>query len=354
MALTKTSFSMITGAVGNVLDFGADNTGTADSTSAFTNALAAYSAVYIPAGTYKLASTVTVAQKKLFGDGPKQVILNYTGSAEAINASGTDAVNCHLEGFKLVGTSSATAGILVNAGCRRGIFRDIYTTGFTASGAWGVDLNASLNNGIYYNLFERVDATANRNGIRLYSSDGAANGNRVNSNTFVSCACNDNTGGNGVLLDYGNGNTFIGLNCESNVSAGIYIDNTYEVTFCGGYSENNAAALNATANAARIHYYGRRTIDAITGAGTATGPSVFFTTDNFSVDASGNISGNSIAVTNPIAVENTNAKIYAGNGTPEGAIAAYKGSIFMRLDGGANTTFYVKETGTGNTGWAAK
>lgn len=44
----------------------------------------------------------------------------------------------------------------------------------------------------------------------------------------------------------------------------------------------------------------------------------------------------------------------AGTGTPEGAVTAPVGSLFTRTDGGANTTLYVKESGTGNTGWIAK
>jgi hypothetical protein len=43
-----------------------------------------------------------------------------------------------------------------------------------------------------------------------------------------------------------------------------------------------------------------------------------------------------------------------GAGTPEAAVTAPVGSMYLRTDGGANTTLYVKETGTGNTGWAAK
>lgn len=43
-----------------------------------------------------------------------------------------------------------------------------------------------------------------------------------------------------------------------------------------------------------------------------------------------------------------------GAGTPEGVVSAPVGSTFRRTDGGAGTTFYVKETGTGNTGWVAK
>lgn len=43
-----------------------------------------------------------------------------------------------------------------------------------------------------------------------------------------------------------------------------------------------------------------------------------------------------------------------GAGSPEGAVTAPIGSIYSRTDGGASTTMYVKESGTGNTGWVAK
>lgn len=44
-------------------------------------------------------------------------------------------------------------------------------------------------------------------------------------------------------------------------------------------------------------------------------------------------------------------QIHSGSGTPEGAVTAPVGSIFMRSDGGTSTTLYVKESGVGNTGW---
>lgn len=46
--------------------------------------------------------------------------------------------------------------------------------------------------------------------------------------------------------------------------------------------------------------------------------------------------------------------ISTGTGTPEGAVTAPIGSVFHRSDGGAGTSFYVKESGTGDTGWVAK
>lgn len=43
-----------------------------------------------------------------------------------------------------------------------------------------------------------------------------------------------------------------------------------------------------------------------------------------------------------------------GTGSPEGSVTANVGSLFLRKDGGSGTTLYVKESGTGNTGWTAK
>lgn len=63
-------------------------------------------------------------------------------------------------------------------------------------------------------------------------------------------------------------------------------------------------------------------------------------------------------------IPNAGAIIIAGNarhlfqalctGTPEAAVTADIGCTAVRTDGGASTTFYVKESGTGNTGWVAK
>jgi hypothetical protein len=46
--------------------------------------------------------------------------------------------------------------------------------------------------------------------------------------------------------------------------------------------------------------------------------------------------------------------ILYGTGTPEGAVTAPVGALYTRQDGGAGTTLYVKQSGTGNTGWVGK
>ncbi len=46
--------------------------------------------------------------------------------------------------------------------------------------------------------------------------------------------------------------------------------------------------------------------------------------------------------------------IFYGTSSPEGVVAANVGSLFLRTDGGATTTLYVKTSGIENTGWTAK
>lgn len=46
--------------------------------------------------------------------------------------------------------------------------------------------------------------------------------------------------------------------------------------------------------------------------------------------------------------------IWAGSGSPESVVTAGVGSLFLRLDGGAGTSLYVKQSGSGNTGWVGK
>ena len=60
--------------------------------------------------------------------------------------------------------------------------------------------------------------------------------------------------------------------------------------------------------------------------------------------------GGNLTVTGNIA----SANYKRGAGSPEGVVTGIVGDIYTRTDGGAGTTLYVKESGTGNTGWVAK
>ena len=52
-------------------------------------------------------------------------------------------------------------------------------------------------------------------------------------------------------------------------------------------------------------------------------------------------------------LDEADALFFQGTGTPEGTVAAPVGAVYLRTDGGASTTMYLKESGTAKTGWRA-
>ena len=50
---------------------------------------------------------------------------------------------------------------------------------------------------------------------------------------------------------------------------------------------------------------------------------------------------------------NSACMVRTGSGTPESAVTGVICDVYLRTNGGAGTTLYVKESGAGNTGWIA-
>lgn len=67
----------------------------------------------------------------------------------------------------------------------------------------------------------------------------------------------------------------------------------------------------------------------------------------------GSLGAAAAAIAFTYAVSVAGAQVIGGTGDPDGAVTAPVGSLFLRTDGGAGTTIYTKESGTGNTGWVA-
>lgn len=84
-------------------------------------------------------------------------------------------------------------------------------------------------------------------------------------------------------------------------------------------------------------------------AGTTDGS--FPSTARLGVDTFTGISVGAAATTLTLA---SGVTVRSGTGSPEGVVTASVSAHFHRTDGGAITSLYVKETGTGNTGWVAK
>ena len=62
----------------------------------------------------------------------------------------------------------------------------------------------------------------------------------------------------------------------------------------------------------------------------------------------------SATANNQISIRAGNTKWYSAAGSPEGVVTAGVGSMYTNNTGGTGTTLYVKESGTGNTGWVSK
>lgn len=71
MGLTKVTYSMIESTPANVVDFGADPTGVADSRQAIIDAMTASNVIYFPNGTYTSSGTIQVLNKdiEIIGNG---------------------------------------------------------------------------------------------------------------------------------------------------------------------------------------------------------------------------------------------------------------------------------------------
>lgn len=129
MSLTKVSYSMITGSPVNVLDFGADATGVADSTPAFVAAQIKSKNVYVPPGRYSIDGLRFQTQVSLIGSGKGSTVF-------VQRSAGTPAINCisdvttnqlnhlNLKEFSVEGHPSATvAAAIVGANSPYVVYR---------------------------------------------------------------------------------------------------------------------------------------------------------------------------------------------------------------------------------------
>ncbi|MCA1707091.1 MAG: hypothetical protein LC808_29035, partial [Actinobacteria bacterium] len=130
--------------------------------------------------------------------------------------------------------------------------------------------------------------------------------------------------------------------------------------FLGSTRANTGIRFNPTTNPMQDVVVNDNVIDGVTDGIRFGGDTTFsgtpYTRDNVVTDVTGTALHFSGLAVDVLQVGGTKGGIgeFLCTGTPEGLVTAPVGSRAYRTDGGAGTTFYVKETGTGNTGWAAK
>lgn len=427
MSLTKASFSMISGASVNVLDFGADNTGATDATSAIQAAIdSGANRVWFPVGTYLANNLLLPASGiTLEGENPYSTIItnnhasNHTlrtnnavsanlwvfvngltfnmgldgQSGDAIHLPNVEQYlveNCRVttpptyattgNGVYVERTASGSRGYY---GTVRKCFIEKQGRGVYFKGGNGYNLNVSLiddcvinnstNEGVLFEYCSRArlensSLELNENNVKIVYGTG----NIVAHNYFerpdthnvildnaTACYIHDNqfsSAGN-VSTSTGRG-VYVASGSQFNrIYDNVFIDNwsAYEIEVVSGALQT---LIRDNIARDRVNGWGDNGT-AILDNGTQTvyvnpllssGGTMFVKSKGQALSFDGFTTPAGV----PAKIGETQAGIYAGTGLPEGSVTAAQGSIFLRTNGGAGFTFYVKESGTGNTGWVAK
>ena len=233
MALTKVSYSMIESAPANVLNYGADPTGVADSTAAINAALDASNQVFMPAGTYKVSSGELTFNtgNELFGVFSKTII---NGTLWAGYIFAVQTVN-----------DVQISNIIVNSGL---ISRPLTITNSNRITVRNCTFNEGNNDGIYIQT---------GNGISLldcYINDAVRNGVSVIGGTNITIDGCEIVGTNASRAG---GSPFSGIDVEpdsAGIVDGIVINNNYIFNWGGhgcafaGISPNEIRDAKCTNN----------------------------------------------------------------------------------------------------------
>jgi hypothetical protein len=237
MSLTKVSYSLITGAPANVIDFGADPTGVSDSTTAIQNAIDSLTAgvVLFPPGTYIVSAVLILKSNvSLCGNGST---LTYTTPYEDDQGFVTDdniaIENVTIEGITFDGNGTWTATSFPNP------YTAGNSVGFT-NGQRGIRLdNASTKNIIVKNnVFTGLEQG-------FYS--GACTNVIITDNIFetigtaaINTSCQYSTIANNVIRGVFGNQTNAGVTniAESKFADGIYLFGAQNVAVSNNVIEN--------------------------------------------------------------------------------------------------------------------
>jgi polygalacturonase len=211
MSLTKASYSLIQGAVYNVLDFGADSTGATLSQTAIQAALDAVKAtggdLFFPAGTYDVGSGVEIIGTRRFRlFGTKNTVLKLTSVGIALKIQ-----NCRdfvVELFKFETTNGVGSTAL----------RTQWNPSLTTGGIY-----STTNYVVREVIVEGGDTTTNSfdTGIHISGLDGAS---RQNSEMLLE-KIGTQTNLRGFLVDGGNTANITAISCTSQQSISVATTN---------------------------------------------------------------------------------------------------------------------------------
>jgi len=245
----------------SVIDFGADPTGTLDSTSAFNSAIAfGARRIYVPAGTYRVSSLTINRSIEIFGDGREFSVIQITGTGNIhgmrlIGESSLGRSNLiKLKDFQLnyVGSGQTVAGagagnnnwsgIYIQRKC---IIESVYVRNFTNDGIYWAPSDAdeatgnggTIDNAVFFARL--TDVWSKDNG-----RDGIAVRRGANANNFMMCQFDRN--GRYGFHHYTDGFSTYGNivrdgQCSYNEQYGYYFENGTNIVTEGLYAEYNGS-----------------------------------------------------------------------------------------------------------------
>lgn len=228
----------------SVLDYGADPTGVANASTAFTNAMAAalsYGSrtMFIPAGTYRLNSMWTIDQHlKIIGAGRTNTTINsYVTGAHGMDIVGANGLII-LEDFEFNGQATQTTGFHGIRLARKCQMKNVYVNGFTNDGIWYDTFTGGPTGAVFFSVLDNVWSKNN-------GGDGIAVRAGANANLFINCQFDSND-------DYGfhhytdgtptYGNVIILGQCSYNGLWGYYFESGTDLQAYGLYGERNCCA----------------------------------------------------------------------------------------------------------------
>jgi Pectate lyase superfamily protein len=262
-----------------VRQFGADPSGSTDSTTAILNAIGALPAsggvVYFPAGTYKLSGVITIGSGvTLRGDGAQTTILQQTStSANAIFVTevSTYVTDVTIEDLQVLGPSSGTGvGIYGSADSdTQGIFRlRIANVVVTSFGGNGIEIHNPI-----LSVLDQVQSSFNSaNGIYLlgvpvgtscsliscYTKSNGSRGYYLSNMVYsglVGCAADFNQ--NGYVFNVCAGVTVSGCGAESQTVDEFVFSGGASNTMTGCWTYQNAHyALNVLGGESGLSVWG--------------------------------------------------------------------------------------------------
>lgn len=248
MSLTKVSYSMINGAFANVLDYGADATGSTDSSAAFAAAAATGKTIYVPVGTYKTQFTLQTGQM-VVGEGSKnKSVLVPTGNNQYVinlDATTIGKQRCVIANLSIQNPNSATgcvgirfSGTDVNSINDYHLIENVYieniTTGIVVRGRqiWSTYINVEI-----------------VGGTTCFDVDTDATTPAFNQNVFLNCRF---AGCTGIGVKIIGQNTTLGFyTCDFELCntantpgvAAVYIEDSEQASFIGCYWEANGPGV---------------------------------------------------------------------------------------------------------------